>query len=359
MDTGFSEEQKYENYGVVIMRIMRIFAQPLVFIALFFGAFNLVWGTPASGRITAKQTCEAYVSKNKLTNPDNTKLVVDQNYPVIEANKPSHPDWFRIRIDTANPPERWVAKYCGTVNVQLGGGGESGGGGGGPGNTCRTPGLHDSYVLALSWQPAFCETHRDKPECRIDDEKAYQARNFTLHGLWPNKTSCGTHYGYCGEVQDKPAEFCDYPMLPLFTETRQNLEQVMPSAAAGSCLQRHEWYKHGTCQTAWSIDEYYDVAIELTRQFNESGIAYFISRNIGTTVTEAEFINKVDCAHGEGAHKRIELKCQGGNLVDVYVSLPNMINESAGLDELMRQAHGEFKSNCGGRFNVDPIGFLQ
>ncbi|WP_455222678.1 ribonuclease T2 family protein [Kaarinaea lacus] len=316
--------------------------------------------TPVSGTITATQTCEAYVSKNKRTNPDHTKLIVNKKYSIFEANKADSPDWFRVRIDSATPQERWVAKYCGTVDVQMGGGGGGGGNGGsgGGGNACHTPGLQDSYVLALSWQPAFCETHRDKPECRIDNKKSYQARNFTLHGLWPNKASCGTNYGYCGEVRGRPGEFCDYPMLPLFTETRSDLEQVMPSAAAGSCLQRHEWYKHGTCQTAWSMDEYYEVAVDLARQFNESGIAYFISRNIGNTVTEAAFIDKVDCAHGANAHKHIELKCQGGNLVDVYISLPANVNEGDGIGELMQQDQGKFKSNCGGSFKVDPIGFL-
>lgn len=340
---------------------MNVIAKLIFVVPLFFSSINIVLGSaPASGDITATQTCDAYVSKNKRTNPDHTKLIVNQKYSIFEANKANNPDWFRVHITSANPPERWVAKYCGTVDVQMGGGGgESGGEGGGSTNACHTPGLQDSYVLALSWQPAFCETHRDKPECRIDDKKSYQARNFTLHGLWPNKSSCGINYGYCGELHDTPGEFCDYPVLPLFTDTRNDLEQIMPSAAAGSCLQRHEWYKHGTCQTAWSMDEYYDEAIDLARQFNESGIAYFISRNIGNTVTEAAFINKVDCAQGADAHKRIELKCNGGNLVDVYVSLPGTIQEGEDLSVLMQQAQGEFKSNCGGQFKVDPIGFLQ
>jgi len=324
----------------------------LLAITLFFSTIHSAQAsTSASGTITAKQTCEAYVSKNKRTNPDHTTLVVSKKYSIFEANKSSNPDWFRVRIDTANPPERWVAGYCGTVKVKLGGGQTD------SGNACHTPGLEDSYVLALSWQPAFCETHRDKPECRVDDEKSYQARNFTLHGLWPNKVSCGTNYGNCGETQNTPGEFCDYPALPLFTETRQNLEQVMPSAAAGSCLQRHEWYKHGTCQTTWSMDGYFDVAIDLTRQFNQSGVAYFIDRNIGNTVTEEALINKVDCALGAGAHRHLELKCQSGRLVDVYINLPANITAGAGLGELMAQSQSQFRSNCGGRFTVDPIGF--
>ncbi len=320
----------------------------------------IAWASAAaSGTITATQTCDAYVSKNKRTNPDQTKLVKNKIYPIFEVNKTNNPSWYRVRIDGSTPPERWVAKRCGTASIQIGGGSGAGSSGNGSDSACQTPGLEDSYVLALSWQPAFCETHRGKPECRIDDKKSYQARNFTLHGLWPNKKSCGTKYGFCGEVRSKPGDFCDYPMLSIFTETRADLEQVMPSAAAGSCLQRHQWYKHGTCQTSWSLDEYYEVAVDLTEQFNESGIAYFISRNIGKTVTEAEFIKKIDCAHGVDSHKRIELKCVQGNLVDVYIRLPSTINRGEGLDELLQQGQGEFKSNCGGDFNVDPIGFLQ
>jgi len=333
-------------------------------LSLFFAAASCsLASTPATGTLTATQTCEAYVSKNKRTNPDHIQLSKNQEYTIFEANKATNPDWFRVRIANASPPERWVAKTCGTVNVSLGGSNQTGkgstsSGGGASGNSCHTPGLQDSYVLALSWQPAFCESHRDKPECRIDDKKAYQARNFTLHGLWPNKASCGINYGYCGESSSQPAEFCDYPKLSLFSETRANLEQVMPSAAAGSCLQRHEWYKHGTCQSSWSIDDYFDVAVDLTRQFNESGVAYFISRNIGNTVSEASFISKVDCAQGEGAHNHIELKCASGNLVDVYISLPAQINKGAGIGELMQSGQGKFKSNCGGSFKVDPIGFV-
>lgn len=337
---------------------MKFIVRLVLIVVVFSNVFQIACAsTPVTGTITATQTCDAFVSKNKRTNPGDIRLEINQSYLVFEANKANNPTWYRIRVTDAKPTERWIAKHCGTINVQVGDGGGSDDGNGGEDNPCQTPGLEDSYVLALSWQPAFCETHRDKSECRIEDKESYQASNFTLHGLWPNKKSCGTHYGFCGEVRNKPGDFCDYPMLPLFTETRHDLEQVMPSALAGSCLQRHEWFKHGTCQTGWSMDEYYEVAIDLTEQFNESGIAYFVSRNIGKSVTEADFKSKVDCAHGDGAHQRIELKCKSGNLVDVYINLPSDITQGVSLGELMGQGESSFKSNCRGSFNVDPIGF--
>jgi ribonuclease T2 len=313
--------------------------------------------TKAFGTVIARQSCEAYISKKKRSNPDHTRLVIDQTYSVFEVNKPNDPDWFRVHIDSADPPERWIAEDCGTIEVTIGG--DERRDGDSRRNLCKIAGFEDGYVLALSWQPAFCESHRGKPECGIDDRKSYQARNFTLHGLWPNKSSCGTNYGFCGEINSQLGDFCEYPMLPLMTAVRSELEQVMPSAAAGSCLQRHEWFKHGTCQKDWSLDEYYETAVDLTRQFNESGIAYLIFRNIGDTITEEALIKRVDCAHGAGAHKALELKCANGNLVDVYVHLPETIHTEDGIGELMRQAQGAFKSNCGGLFRVDPIGFVQ
>ncbi len=312
---------------------------------------SVLASAPATGTIKATQACEAYASKNKRTNPGQVNLTVDESYAVFEVNRRINPSWYRIRVDGASPPERWVAKYCGTGDVQIGGAN-----GGHRTTTCHTAGLADSHILALSWQPAFCETHRDKPECRIDDKKAWQARNFSLHGLWPNKKECGKNYNYCGEIRRKPGHFCDYPVLNLFSAVRNELEEVMPSAAAGSCLQRHEWFKHGTCQTGWSIDDYFEHAIDLVRQFNESGVGYFMLRNIGKEVSEQMFFERVDCALGSEAHKRLQLKCKNGNLVDVYINLPAMLTKENSLGELIKRAKPKFRSNCGERFRIDPIG---
>ncbi len=35
-----------------------------------------------------------------------------------------------------------------------------------PSAQAEEPLLSGDFVLALSWQPAFCETHESKPECR-------------------------------------------------------------------------------------------------------------------------------------------------------------------------------------------------
>ena len=341
-----------------MVKNIRLIIQVIILnVALFQGGY--AWASvKASGTMTAEQPCAAYVSKNKRTNPGDIRIEPGKIYQVFEVNRKNQPDWYRIRLPGVSQAERWVAKQCGMVDVRIdNGGGGSGGGGKLP--VCRSAGLEENYKLALSWQPAFCETHQDKPECRIDDVAAYQARNFVLHGLWPNKKACGIDYGYCGEIGSKPSSFCQYPELDLAVAVREELAQVMPSVRAGSCLQRHEWYKHGTCQTKWSMDEYFDQSSDLTRQFNESGVGYFMSRHIGKTVNQENFLRKVDCALGEGASQRLQLKCKNGQLVDVYINLPADLGPDENLGDLMRRAAAGFSSNCGEKFTIDPIGLGQ
>lgn len=46
-------------------------------------------------------------------------------------------------------------------------------------------GVFDYYLLALSWSPTFCLTHKDDAQCT---GKGY---GFVLHGLWPQYAGGG------------------------------------------------------------------------------------------------------------------------------------------------------------------------
>ena len=49
-------------------------------------------------------------------------------------------------------------------------------------------------MLAVTWQPAFCQLHARKPECGSQTSDRFDATHFTLHGLWPQpraKEYCG------------------------------------------------------------------------------------------------------------------------------------------------------------------------
>lgn len=303
------------------------------------------------GVFSAQQSCPAYVSKNKLTNPDNTQIQADKKYDIIEANKPDHASWYRVVLPAANPRERWISAECGQAQVTGGGAGN-----GGDGNSCGVAGEADSHVLALSWQPAFCETKPQKPECKITDPQVYQAKHFTLHGLWPNKKSCGTHYAFCGDVKTQKQNFCDYPEIKLNSTSQISLAEIMPSVTAGSCLERHEWHKHGTCQAAKSTEEFFDLSVDLARQFNDSGMAYFMNRKIGQQVRTEDFLIRVAAVLGSTARDRIKLNCDQGMLVEIQLSLIADLTPGADLEKLIVNAPVQSSSNCGETFRVDPIG---
>jgi len=329
-----------------MMHMMNYRGMATAVFALALAPSSAAW---AKAEFTASESCEAYVSTKHLTNPDAAKLETGKSYPVLKSNRPTNPEWYLLHLDSANPPDRWVKTECGKMVVQTGRNKPAG-------EACGVPAQADGYVFAVSWQPAFCESKPDKPECKIDDPKVYQATHFTLHGLWPNKTRCGTNYGYCGPVKQKPADFCDYPQVSLSAEVRDKLAVVMPSVGSGSCLERHEWYKHGTCQNG-TADEYYAQATALVHEFNDSGIAKFMSERLGKPVSLEAFRAALDASLGAGTSKHAKIGCKDGLLVDIYLNLPAELKPGASLKELIAQGTDAPADNsCKNGFRVDPIG---
>lgn len=118
-----------------------------------------------------------------------------------------------------------------------------------------------NYVLALSAQPAFCERQGDKPECAHLDAAAPAVRMVALHGLWPQR-----RVEYCAVPDDFPGPSADWSTLQpvdLDPALEAALAEVMPGVA--SHLDRHEWYKHGSC-THPTAEAYYREAVDLVRQ---------------------------------------------------------------------------------------------
>lgn len=312
---------------------------------------------PVTGEFTATKTCQAYQSIHNQTNPGEIRVEKGKRYPLIELNKSPGTRWYRLRMDGATPAERWTYFECGTAEFTTREKSPAGKKDRGGTKECNTAGLGDGFVLAISWQPAFCETHKTRPECSVTDPQSYQAYHFTLHGLWPKKESCGIRYEFCGDYKKGLRPFANFAPVPMQPETLQQLGIVMPSAGYGSYLQRHEWYKHGTCQTKWDADGYFHLAMRMLKEFNDGGMASFMANNIGKTVTSNSFFQAMDEAFGKDAHKRLQISCNKGKLVDVFINLPFQQLQESSLKELIQQAEPKFKNKCGSRFEVDAIGW--
>ena len=233
-------------------------------------------------------------------------------------------------------------------------------------SACNTKGTIDSVVLAMSWQPAFCEGKGSKPECKLSQfiaPETYQAKNFTLHGMWPNKNSCGQNYGFCGDVKANVSDFCNYPEFAITSHAvERNLEIVMPSKAAGSCLERHEWHKHGTCQDLDS-SKYFNRAIKLLKNFNQSKTAALVRKYVNkSNLKKSDLLKSLDESFGKGASKQFILICKGPLLTEIQINLtssavdPKTSESKITIKDLLNKSSNGYIRGCKEEIAIDKIG---
>ncbi|TGZ36079.1 hypothetical protein EQ875_00925 [Photobacterium damselae subsp. damselae] len=308
---------------------------------------------PTHGDFTAKQACDAFQSFRKQSNPQNVQLSVGQRYEITAINKEAF-DWVQIKVPGSSPLTRWVKSSCGesnflgqskpttkpsTPNNNKGNG------------SCSTAGNFDSYVLALTWQPGFCEHFSykgKKPECDAINSGKLASTNLTLHGLWPNKKSCGTNYGYCD----------DSNKLDLSRSTINKIAPWMPNFYYQTKFGEYEWRKHGTCQTQ-SADQYFMTAVDLVKQVDASEIGQYIKENIGRNIKADQFKQALVDKMGKEAVNRIRLSCTKGKyLNEVRINLPEPLDMTASLVSQMEKAPRtkSFYGNCKKIIHIEAAG---
>ena len=332
----------------------------IVIIAIFSLSAIPVTAKPIDGLFTANQVCSLYQSKNKKTNPDDLQTQAGQNYQVKEyLGKLNTPDWLRVKTDANQSKLRWVSAECGSFKANKYNSKQDTWQSHKNPSKCNSPNEYDGFVLALSWQNTFCEFNQRKRECRglINNPELSANSEFSLHGLWPNKTSCGKKYGFCSNVTQKSRSFCDYPALSLSNSVRQKLNGNMPSAQFGTCLQRHEYWKHGACMTD-SANRYFEVSLGLVEQFNASEfVKGFIKPQIGHQVNRQDFIGAFEKSFGKNSQHKLTLICQRGILKEVQLSLSKQVTTVDNLSLLLQQGKNAVKGNCPFAFIIDKSGY--
>jgi ribonuclease T2 len=339
----------------------RLFALAILLLPLDAAAFEKL-----DGWFIALDRCEAMQSMKKGTNPGAVLTEARRAYDMLGINKKGG-DHYQMLVPGAPVTEqRWVRADCG-VHVVAAGTAQPGtepipgtgtGTGGLPPVTERPE--SDDNLLALSWQPAFCETKPDKTECRrlnAGDLPETETR-LSIHGLWPQPRG----NDYCGVTDelkrlDGAGRWSDLPEVEMDAETRAALEAAMPGTA--SFLERHEWTKHGTCHMgAGGSDEYFDDTLRLTEELNGSPVGRFIADNLGREVRTDEIAALFDEAFGEGAGDRVEFACarDGGRTLiqEIRIALVGVIGPETGLAELMLAARPVGRGCARGV--IDPAG---
>lgn len=279
----------------------------------------------ASGTFTAAKACDALQSMRKQTNPGAVRLQPGTAYRIHEAQGPER-RWLRVEVPGAEPSLRWVPADCGTASEvqaqarpRLGQPGPSG--------QCNVAGQQDSYVLAMSWQPGFCEHVKyngRKPECDHMADGRLVVSHMTLHGLWPNRQECGRRYGGCAG-----------PELDLTPETLAHVKPWMPNFRYEQAFGRYEWKKHGTC-SQMDDDTYFRRAVDAVKTVDRSAAGRYLADNVGGKISKKAFYERVQADTGRpAAANAITLLCTNKQLFEVRVQLPLDFKEGGSLNDLL------------------------
>lgn len=295
-----------------------------------------------AGQFVATKVCPAVQSIKKGNNPGTVSVETGKSYRLLGKNKDQASHYW-IEVPAATPLQRWVAVECGSIN---GTEASASTGGGAAVNTPdgtvkpkpKPQGPKDGvpfFVLALSWEPAFCEAMRAKTECKNQTPASYEASHFSLHGLWPQprrNVFCGVDRATA--ALDDQHKWEQLPEPVLTAETKSALDKVMPGTQ--SDLERHEWIKHGTCYPAGNAETFFKDQIRLVNDVNASSVQAFMAANIGKKIRTDDLRAKFDEAYGSGAGERVRVSCSKDGLIsELTIGLKGDISSGASLKDLI------------------------
>ena len=303
------------------------------------------------------KNCPAFNNMKHSKNTHHVVLDSSQKYTILDHHKGQ----YLVLVKGEQPAQRWVDEFCfpssektqnsldtyidklenkTTYSINT--------------KKYNNSNISQNNLLALSWHNAFCESHREKKECRRNMFSLYRSKHrethFILHGLWPqpaNKAYCGVERKYI--TMDKYRHWNKLPDIGLSKETKERLSEIMPGVQSN--LHKHEWYKHGTCYGT-DAESYFKEAITLLNQFHDSEVSDFFEKNIGKRVTLKQVRKHFDQSFGTGAGKRVEMRCHKGLVSELWLHLGG---ESEALGTLLRNGE-EIHSTCD-RGLVDRAGF--
>lgn len=306
------------------------------------------------GNFNVTNTCPATKSLRPKDNPGLVSVKSGETYTAITLNKPGGA-YVLLQIPDSKPVQRWVKLTCGNlVNGSVNGGETQNPTGGEPGTSSK-PG---KFLLAASWQPAFCESSsgEGKKECVTETNDRFDATHFTLHGLWPQPR---VNY-YCmvsdnDKRNDINHNWDSLPEPTLSTHARAELDKIMPGTQSN--LQRHEWIKHGTC-FGTGPEAYFLIAASLIGQINNSELQRLVATNFGKVVAAADLQAAFEQTFGAGSSGALSIECakDGGRTLisGISINLQGVLDQATKLQSALDLSQHP-KPQCV-QGVIDPVG---
>jgi len=169
-----------------------------------------------------------------------------------------------------------------------------------------SPGAFDSYVLALSWSPTWCESRAGQQDFEQCGARRY---GFVVHGLWPQYRRGGWPERCAASSPLPPAVVPS--MLPL-----------MPSRR----LIEHEWRTHGTCDGAGA-----EAYFSKIRQIHQRLVVPepFRAPDRPQTLSAAEVESAFVAANPGLSRNALTVTCRGGRIAEVRICLSRDLSFAA------------------------------
>jgi len=128
------------------------------------------------------------------------------------------------------------------------------------------------------------------------------------------------------------------PPLDLNSTVKELMAIYMPGSQSN--LQRHEYYKHGTCYSKDPNEYFYD-ALTMTKQADES-LGEYLRANTGKRVKEIKIKMLAAKSFGKEAKYKVAIKCKRRVLSEIWFSLKGKGNDISKLVKDAKNIH----SNC-------------
>lgn len=289
---------------------------------------------PLTGQFLARQECPATVGIDRP--PDGFAVRAGESYPALGLNR-KNGVYIQVRLAGARPESRWVRLDCGEWRA-----------GPAPAATARFDGSRPRrLVLALSWQPAFCESRPDTPECRTQTAARYDADHLSLHGLWPQPRGLE----YCGvtpgdRAMDERHRWDALPPPSLQAETASRLARLMPGVASG--LERHEWVRHGGC-FGTDAEQYYRTALALLDQVNRSRLRDTLAGSLGEMVTASQLKTAFEASFGPGSGRALAVRCSRDGrrrlISEIHIQLSAPVGDTTAFGDVLDRSTPP-RGNC-------------
>jgi ribonuclease T2 len=262
----------------------------LILSILLSWSLNVPAFEPFEGTFRATESCPAGVGIQRFQ--DAVSIEIGHLYPLMGFNR-KEGEYVQIRLFGRHPEGRWVQRRCGVIEALASD----------PAPLKKPKGL----LLALSWQPAFCDTHSEKSECNHRSSHRFDASQFALHGLWPEPR--GLEYCKTSLTEkelDRAKAWMSLPPVILKESIRERLNTLMPGSLSG--LDRHEWVRHGRCYSD-DPERFFEAALSYLEAVNGSSLQRRFSDHLGEVIKADSLRLAFEESFGSGAGRALELIC--------------------------------------------------